>query len=203
MTINYESIKHRLQPPLDCSNVNDVRGQYFHNRIITNYENTDFSGCLLYHCFPRDFVGATEVNPAQSKKDLTLKGANLQGAMLNGANLEKVDLSEANLQGVNLHAAWLKGANLQGANLKDSYLESITLSDADLRGADLRGANLEAADLQGANLEKADLRGATLWDADCRGANLIGAVYNSETDFFYFKITKEQKASMVFVEDED
>jgi uncharacterized protein YjbI with pentapeptide repeats len=84
MTITYDDIKHKLQPPLDCSEIKDLRGQYFHNRLITNYENTDFTGCVLYHCYPSGFANALDVNPAQSEEDMTLKGANLQGASSRG-----------------------------------------------------------------------------------------------------------------------
>ena len=93
MTITYDDIKHKLQPPLDCSGITDLRGRYFHNRLIVNYENTDFSGCVLYHCFPSGIGNAQEVHPAQSEKDVTLKGANLQGAEYN---------SETSFEGSNI-----------------------------------------------------------------------------------------------------
>ena len=125
MPITYDDIKHKLQPPLDCSEISDLRGLYYHNRLITNYDNTDFSGCVLFHCYPSGIENAIEVNPAQSEKDITLKGAYLEGANLEDANLE-----EANLQ----------GANLKGADLEDAYLQGADLTGADLQGADLQGA---------------------------------------------------------------
>ena len=106
MRITYDDIKHRLQPPLDCSELKDLRGEYVHNRLIINYENTDFSGCVLFRCFPNEIPNAIEVNPAQSESDLTLKGANLFDA----------DLTDADLIG-----AILEGANLKGAYLYDLY----------------------------------------------------------------------------------
>ena len=66
MPITYNDIKHRLQPPLDCAEIKDLRGQYFYNRLIINYENADFTGCVLYHCYPSGLTGAIEVGPAQS-----------------------------------------------------------------------------------------------------------------------------------------
>lgn len=153
MVITYDDIKHKLQPPLDCSEIKDLRGRYFHNREIINYENTDFVGCVLYHCFPNGIKNAIEVNPATSIEDTTLQGANLEGA----------DLRKANLQGANLLRA-----NLKRANLKRADLERANLYKANLEGANLQGANLQGAYLQGANL---------------KGANLENAKYNDTTIF--------------------
>ena len=112
MRITYDDIKHRLQPPLDCSEIKDLRGRYFNNRLITNYEHTDFTGCVLFHCFPNGIPNALEINPALSEEYVTLKGVDLRGANLKGAAL-----TEANLKGTNLEGADLEGANLIGANL--------------------------------------------------------------------------------------
>ena len=152
MPITYEDIEHKLQPPLDCAKEGDLRGREFHNRLIVNYENVDFAGCVLYHCFPTVFQGAIELNPAESKKDVTLDGADLRGA--------------------NLKFGKLEGTHLYRANLRD----------ADLGGANLYGANLERANLQGAYLEGADLQGANLRNAHLEGANLQGAEYDSNTN---------------------
>ena len=121
MTITYDDIKYKLQPPLDCSEIKDLRGQYFHNRLITNYDNTDFSGCVLFHCFPSGMTNAIELNPAQSEDDVTLKRANLSGANLSGA-----DLTRANLYGANISNADLEGADLTGANLQWAEYNSET-----------------------------------------------------------------------------
>jgi uncharacterized protein YjbI with pentapeptide repeats len=173
MTITYDDIKHKLQPPLDCSEIKDLRGQ----------------GCVLYHCYPSGFANALEVNPAQSEEDMTLKGvnlqeanlvaANLQGANLQGADLQEADLEKANLQGVNLQAADLQGANFQHSKLK--------------------GADLELANLQGTTL----FWGANLQGAYLQYAKLREALYNSKTNFEDSNITKGQIDSMIFVEDED
>ena len=207
MAITYYDIRHKLQPPLDCSEIGDLRGQYFHNRRITNYENTDFTGCVLYHCFPSGMPNALEINPAQSESDLTSKGVNLSrvdltGAFLRGADLEgaslykgdltRVDLEGANLKGVDLTRAILAGANLSGADLEGANLKEAYLWDANLSGTVLVGANLSGATLQGADLQGADLQ----------GADLEVATYNSKTNFKYSSITQEQKDSMTFVEDE-
>jgi uncharacterized protein YjbI with pentapeptide repeats len=77
MTITYDDIKHRLQPPLDCSEIKDFRGLYFQNRLITNYRGADFRGCVLYNCYPSGLANAIDVNPAQSEEDVTLEDADL------------------------------------------------------------------------------------------------------------------------------
>ena len=135
MRITYDDIKHRLQPPLDCSELKDLRGEYVHNRLIINYENTDFTGCVLFHCFPNGIPNALEINPALSEEYVTLKGVDLRGANLKGAAL-----TEANLKGTNL-----EGADLEGANLIEAYLIGADLEDADLTEADLTEADLSDA----------------------------------------------------------
>ena len=126
MRITYDDIKHRLQPPLDCSEIKDLRGRYFNNRLITNYEHTDFTGCVLFHCFPNGIPNALEINPALSEEYVTLKGADLRGADLWGANLQGANLFEANLQETTLEWANLEDAYLEGAKYdKDTRLPHI------------------------------------------------------------------------------
>ena len=185
MPITYNGIKHRLQPPLDCAEIKDLRGQSFHNRLIINYEDTDFTGCVLYHCYPSGIPNALEYNPANSEDDVSLASVNLRDA-----NLEFANLSGADLGGADLFDADLEGTNLEGAYL----------GDADLRSTNLYGADLEGTNLEGANLVGADLRDANLRGADLEGADLRGARYDEET-VFPDTITQEQLDSMTFFED--
>ena len=144
MAITYDEIKHRLQPPLDCAEIKDLRGQYFHNRLIVNYENTDFTGCVLYHCWPSGFRNALEYNPAQSKDDLTLKGANLQEAILYKANLQGANLQGANLQNADLYGANLQGANLEGADFSEATLEGAKYSSETILPDDIAQDQLDS-----------------------------------------------------------
>lgn len=153
MRLTYEDIKHKAQPPLDCSEIEDLRGSYVYKRYIINYENTDFTGCVLYRCYPSGIEGAIEVNPAQSIEDVTLKNANLTNANLNWADLEGVYMPGVNLQGAYLYNAIVEGANLEGANLKGANLELSNFEDANLKDANLEDASLENAKFQGANLQ--------------------------------------------------
>lgn len=170
MALTLNEIKVRLQPQLDCAEIKDLRGEHFHYREIINYENTDFSGCVLYHCYPNNIPGVIEVDPAQSKDDVGLIGADLQNARLAFSKvLQGANLSRANLQGADLRSADLNGAILQGANLNGA-----NLNGADLRGADLQGADLDRCSLDGANLQGANLQGAYLLFTSLQGANLYG-----------------------------
>jgi len=203
MFITYADIKHKLQPPLDCSKEGDLRGRSFHNCLIVNFKNTDFTGCVLYHCFPRGFAGAIEIRPAQSEEDVTLRGADLTRADLNQVNLQGADLQGADLRSANLRFANLGFANFYKANFYKANLQGADLQGADLQGANLEGADLGFANLEGANLYKTNLQGANLYGADLQGANLEGAEHNSKTTFDGSSITQEQLDSMTFVEDED
>lgn len=200
MPITYGDIKHKLQPPLDCSEIEDFRGRHFHNRLILNFDNTDFSGCVLFHCFPSGMRNALEVNPAQSEDNVTLIGSNLEGADLYKADLYRANLQGANLRDADLTVANLKNANLEGANLQYANLEEVDLSGANLSGADLTGATLYLAILRFANLTGANLQNTNLREAIFREANLEGAICSENTGIY---ATFEQLDSMIFVEDED
>lgn len=170
MPITYADIKHKLQPPLDCSEIKDLRGLHFQNRLITNYRGADFRGCVLFNCYPSGLANAIEVNPAQSKEDVTLEDAdlsraNLYRAYLEGSSFAFADLSEADLASADLRGADLSFASLQGVNLAGANLTGANLKGADLEGANLQNANLESADLQEANLESTNLRFAKLRQA--------------------------------------
>jgi len=96
------------------------------------------------------------------KSDISLEGADLQGADLRGSKLYLADLRGANLhraclQGANLYSACLQRADLRMADLRGAYMQEV-----DLRGADMRLANLQGAYLHGSDLHGADLRGAGL-----------------------------------------
>ena len=36
---------------LDCSDLKDLRGEYFHNRVLKNAQRTQFDGSVLYGCY--------------------------------------------------------------------------------------------------------------------------------------------------------
>ena len=152
MPITYDDIKHRLQPPLDCSYKKDLRGEFFHNRLITNYENTDFTGCVLFHCFPSGIENALEINPAQSEEEVSLKGADLRGADLSGADLEDANLGWANLQ----------GADLENVNFRFCDIQHTKFINANLVNADFRGARFWAVDFSGADVKGVKVGGRHL-----------------------------------------
>jgi len=202
--LTYNDIKNKLESPLDCSQIKDLRGQYFRNRLLTNYENTDFSGCVLFHCYPSGISNALEINPAQRREDLTLEfkdlsRANLKRADLRGANLKNVNLQGANLIGADLRGADLSFSNLQGANLKNADLIGATLYSTNLQGADLRSVALFNAIIMHTNFQGADFFGTNFGKIRYLSTNKI----DSETNFKNTNITQEQLDSMTFVEDED
>ncbi len=117
--------------------------------------------------------------------NLSLEGADLEGADLRYAKLKEADLRYANLKeaglgGANLKGAYLvgahmEGANLIGANLKRASLYKANLKEANLYIAHLEGANLRYANLEGAGLGGVNLEGAYLGGAHLKGAGLGGA----------------------------
>jgi uncharacterized protein YjbI with pentapeptide repeats len=135
----------------------------------------------------------SEEKIAAVHETLSLRGRDLEGAVLIGSGLRKADFTAARLQGANLYAADLRdarfgcalspdqeqdcAAQLQGAYLVWANLQGADLGDANLQGAALReaqleGARLSHAGLQGADLSNAKLQGADLSNAKLQGANL-------------------------------
>ena len=190
MSKAYEKIKHKLQSPLDCSGVIDLRGGYFHNRVITNFESVDFHGCVLFHCYPSGFENALEIDPAHSESDVTLRGTSLKEANLSGA-----DLRGAYLQDTDLREAFLQDANLERANLKRADLEYACLENANLQNANLENANLQHADLEGADFTGANLKDATcdvaITDAVVTQEQLATLHILHEYDFYYGRIEED------------
>ena len=125
-------------------------------------------------------------------RTLSLRGRNLQGAMLIRSDLRKADFTGANLNGAQLDQAKLEEAqfvcarqgeeesddqctSLQGASLRRARLQGAKFSRALMHGADLSGAQLQLALLNGARLQGADLDGARLQGAALSTARLEGA----------------------------
>lgn len=177
MSITYKDIKYRLQPPLDCSSVDDLRGKYFFSRLLINYENTDLSGCVLFRCYPSGVRNAVEVEPALSESDVTtLNGLDLRGANFAGDVLSGISFEGSNLEGATLANARLVYANFENANLKDVYFNGADLTEACLVGANLDGASMNQVKLTGASLENASLRESDLSVAMLHKTSLRGAV---------------------------
>jgi uncharacterized protein YjbI with pentapeptide repeats len=147
----------------------------------------------------------TENRLSISPKAVTLRGRDLEGAVLASSNLRDADFTGARLFEANFFNADLRGAKLncdsvgkeqigcpdlrgisfnlaklQGVSLVRLSLQGVSLLSTQLQGADLRDAQLEGADLRDAGLQGADLRhvrlqGADLRDAGLQGADLFGA----------------------------
>jgi uncharacterized protein YjbI with pentapeptide repeats len=119
-----------------------------------------------------------------------LRKADFTGAQLKNGFLFRADLREAkfdcgstgapeptctDLRGTVLQSAQLQGASLKGALLTGAALQNARLEGASLNGAQLGGAGLAGARFQGAWLDGAQLQGASLSLAQLRGAMLIRA----------------------------
>lgn len=111
-----------------------------------------------------------------------LSGANLQGAELQGANLQKAGLFGARLQAVHLEGADLTEADLSCANLQGANLFGATLDRARLDFANLEGVFFKRASLKGARLRMARLRGATFVRAETKGADFSDAYFDGAID---------------------
>lgn len=101
-----------------------------------------------------------------------LTGADLRFADLREAQLERAVLIEADLSNAKLSFANLQEANLYCAKLNGSLVKQANLQEANLRKSDLRHTDFYQADLRNARLQQADLREANLFMADLSEAKL-------------------------------
>jgi len=110
-----------------------------------------------------DFTGA--------RFDLSsMKGAQVQRALLTDARFVGCDLTEADLSEAQGPRVDFLGANLMGA-----CLDRAALPEARLARANLYEARLEAADLRGADLRDAQLVAAQLWKTRLEATSRDGA----------------------------
>jgi uncharacterized protein YjbI with pentapeptide repeats len=128
----------------------------------------------------RDLNGAVLIRAGLQRVDFT-------GAQLNRANLSGADLRQARfdcekstkqctqLQNATLDSARLEGASLDGANLQGALLWFSKMQGADFSGARLVGADLSSSDLSGASFFAARLEGASLVGSRLLGARLDSA----------------------------
>jgi uncharacterized protein YjbI with pentapeptide repeats len=126
---------------------------------------------------------------------VSLRGRQLEGAVLISARLAKVDFTAARLQEANLTGANLQDAKFECAetkpspsdilfghpkdrhcaNLQRARLGAAQLQKASLAGAQLQGALLNYAQMQGAKLDDAQLQKAVLIGVELQGASLRDA----------------------------
>lgn len=184
----------------NLKDLSDVRGRSIKRRVLLNYEDSDFTGCVLYRCFPRGIPGAIEVDPADSIADVGFSGMK-----------SSVSLIDLDLRGVNFEGSVLSGElsnlNLTGTNFKSAHIDNMTITNvnfgsADLEGLDLRNAWIQNINLQNANLKNANIIGTSITlesrghpridaeDACFEGARILGL----EIDFSVFKNANFQKA---------
>jgi uncharacterized protein YjbI with pentapeptide repeats len=106
-------------------------------RVMANLSGADFRGA--------DLTGA-DLHPLESRAG--------QGTITTLAKnvLKSCDFSGATMKGANLNRAVLTFSRFVGTDLRDADLSETDLSKADLTGADLTGTDLTKADLYGANL---------------------------------------------------
>ena len=138
----------------------------------------------------------TESKIASPPETISLRGRNLEGAVLTGATLRRADFTTAILSNASFDAADLRdakfecapgtkgdldeectqliGASFVGARLQGASFIKAQLRNAQFVGAQLQGASLNNAQLQGAILLNARLAGAVLSGAHLQGASLVG-----------------------------
>ena len=198
--INGHMTDHIILDYLKLKDLSDVRGRSINNRVLLNYEDSDFTGCVLYRCFPRGIPGAIEVDPADSIADVGFSGIKSSG-----------DLIDLDLRGVNFEGSVLSGElsnlNLTGTNFKSAHIEDMKITNvnfdsADLEGLDLRNAWIQNINLQNANLKNANIVGSSITlesggypRIDAEDACFEGArIFRLEIDFSVFKNANFQKA---------
>ena len=108
--------------PIDLSKLDETRGLYFENAILTKAKKADLSGCVFYRCLLVG-VGFDQPNSVfiECTKRETMSALSIKDVCEFGKT-SLLSLSGLNLSGANLQGAHLQGANLQGAELQDADL---------------------------------------------------------------------------------
>jgi uncharacterized protein YjbI with pentapeptide repeats len=140
-------------------------------------EHANLQGVNLYAATLRN-ANLCWVNTGLKKpRGITLRKADLRGAMLKGARLD-----QSILRGAMLGTTGSRPANLGGAVLKSVRADGVWLEGVELSGADLRNGNFSNAHCKRVNLIGADLRGANFTHAtDLETARLTGAKVSDRT----------------------
>jgi uncharacterized protein YjbI with pentapeptide repeats len=113
--------------------------------------------------------------PYAGLRNVTWRGANLNGIHLNNATLTSSDLMGAQLVDADLSNATTFNLNLAGANLTKTHFRNAVLVRAILSSANLTDADLTNADLTDADLTNADLTRTTLIGAKLTRAKVGNA----------------------------
>ena len=138
----------------------DQRGRYIVFEHLTNIENTEFAGAVLWNCYPSNIRGALEIHPASSPNDFTLEKLPLSGSNFRNINLPtKVNLENLDLRSVNFQSADLTETSFSGSDLRGADFSNADLTEARLRGAKIdRSTNFEGAVLSNANIDEGTLK---------------------------------------------
>lgn len=100
-----------------------------------------------------------------------------------GCQLPRITLRKANLSGAILIRANLRGAYLAHPNLINANLTEANLAGAEISWAEFNEAILIGANFAGADLSWADFSGADLTKANFSGASFHSPRYNRHTKF--------------------
>jgi hypothetical protein len=136
----------------------DQRGKYIVFEHLTNVEDTDFEGAVLWNCYPSKISGAIEIHPANSPNDLTLEKLPLSGSNFGSIDLSKVNLENLDLRSVNFQYAELTYASFYGSDLRGADFSNADLTEAGLRGAKIdRSTNFEGTVLSNVDIDEGTL----------------------------------------------
>jgi uncharacterized protein YjbI with pentapeptide repeats len=112
-----------------------------------------------------------------SGEEVTLEGANFDGANLRDAQFSDAVLQEAQFSDAVLRGAQFPDADLQKAKFPEADLQMARFPDADLQRAKFPDADLRKAKFPDADLLRARFLNATLQEAQFRNADIIGTQF--------------------------
>jgi uncharacterized protein YjbI with pentapeptide repeats len=117
------TVKH-----IDCSDLDsDQRGTHFVHTALKNHESCDFSGAVLYKCYPASVENAINCNPLASATDVYLSDNDLTESYLVGIRLYQKEFKDLDLQGVDFAGAYLSEVSFVRCNLKNVSFDKATL----------------------------------------------------------------------------
>lgn len=105
-------------------------------------------------------------------QDTMMEGISLRGADLTGAILNRIDATSGIFSSAQMNGARLDRAKASNASFVHADMECLRAEKAEFLGTDFTGARLRGADLQDCDFGIANLTNTDLSRADLRGANL-------------------------------
>lgn len=129
-------IKHITIDIKDFENKNgSLRGVYFENCILENYEATNFEGCTLYKCYPQVLRGAIEIESLKDPYEVTWHSNNfpkslsfsttIQNQTFHNFKFEKLTLEDVTFENCDFYGTRFTSVDFENCSFESCNMTSV------------------------------------------------------------------------------